>query len=81
MTRISCKDVVEKIIDYIDCELDHETYEELEKHQDQCPECKEFVQTYKMMLELTGQLKRRRFVTHEIRQRLKECLKDSLQHQ
>jgi anti-sigma factor RsiW len=73
-----CNDVTENIMDYIDAELDDRTLEELEKHLDECPECKAFVGTYKKMLELTGKLRERTFVTPEIRQRLKEFLKSKL---
>ncbi len=75
---LMCKDVVENIMGYIDAELDHKTLEELEKHLDECPECKAFVRTYKKMLELTGKLRERTFVTPEIRERLKELLKSKL---
>jgi len=78
MPTVMCKDVVEKIIGYIEAELDDKTIEELERHIDACPECKEFVLTYKIMLDLTGKLKEKKFVTPEIRSRLKECLKSSL---
>lgn len=78
MTTVMCKDVVEKIIGYIEAGLDHQTVEELENHINSCPECKEFVLTYKMMLDLTGKLKEKKFVTPEIRNRLKDCLKSSL---
>jgi anti-sigma factor RsiW len=73
-----CNDVAENIMAYIDAELDDRTLEELEKHLDECPECKAFVSTYKKMLELTGKLRERTFVTPEIRQRLKEFLKSKL---
>lgn len=78
MTTVMCKDVVEKIIGYIEAELDDKTIEELERHIDACPECKEFVLTYKIMLDLTGKLKEKKFVTPEIRSRLKDCLKSSM---
>ncbi|HSC34557.1 MAG TPA: zf-HC2 domain-containing protein [Thermodesulfobacteriota bacterium] len=78
MTTVMCKDVVEKIIGYIEAGLDHQTVEELENHINSCPECKEFVLTYKMMLDLTGKLREKKFVTPEIRNRLKVCLKSSL---
>ncbi len=78
MTTVMCKDVVEKIIGYIEAGLDHQTVEELENHINSCPECKEFVLTYRMMLDLTGKLKEKKFVTPEIRNRLKDCLKSSL---
>ena len=75
---VMCKDVVENIIGYIEAELDDKTLEELEKHLDECPECQVFVRTYRKMLELTGKLRERTFVTPEIRQRLKELLKSKL---
>ena len=73
-----CKDVVENIIDYIEAELDDKTLEELERHRNECPECHAFVRTYRRMLELTGKLRRRSFVTPEIMGRLKEFLKSGV---
>ncbi len=75
---VMCKDVVENIIGYIEAELDDKTLEGLEKHLHECPECQAFVRTYKKMLELTGKLRERTFVTPEIRERLKELLKSKL---
>jgi anti-sigma factor RsiW len=73
-----CKDVAENIIDYVDQELDDKTLEELEKHQHDCPECKAFVMTYKKMLQLIGRINKKRFVTAEVRKRLKNCLRACL---
>ncbi len=73
-----CRDLVENIMDYIDNELDLKTLEELEKHANECPECRAFVDTYKRMLELTGKLKDSSFVTPEIRNRLKILLKSKI---
>ncbi|MGQ0794418.1 MAG: anti-sigma factor family protein [Deltaproteobacteria bacterium] len=73
-----CRDVVDNIISYIEAELDRETLGELEKHLDACPECRAFVATYRKMLELSGKLKERTFVTPEIRARLKSLLKSKL---
>ena len=78
MNTVMCKDVVEKIIGYIEDGLDLKTIEELESHINSCPECKEFVLTYRMMLDLTGKLREKMFVTPEIRSRLKDCLESSL---
>jgi len=75
---VMCKDVVENIIGYIEAELDDKTLDELERHLHECPECQAFVRTYKKMLELTGKLRERTFVTPDIRQRLKELLKSKL---
>ena len=65
-------------MDYIDKELDLKTLEELENHAGECPECRAFVDTYKRMLELTGKLGDRSFVTPEIRERLKILLKSKI---
>ncbi len=73
-----CKDVVENIIGYIEAELDYKTLEALENHLYECPECQAFVRTYRKMLELTGKLKEKSFVTPEIRKRLKDVLKSQL---
>ncbi len=78
MTKMLCKDVVENIIDYIGAELDDKTLEEMWKHQHDCQECKAFVMTYRSMLELAGKLKEKKFVTPEVRIRLKECLRSCL---
>lgn len=75
MARIICKDVVDNVIGYIDAELDNKTIEELEKHQSDCPECKAFIKTYRRMQKLTGRFRKKSFVTPEIRERLKKCLK------
>ncbi|MEX0999643.1 MAG: zf-HC2 domain-containing protein [Thermodesulfobacteriota bacterium] len=73
-----CKDVVENIMDYIDSELDLETLKELEKHTGDCPECMAFVSTYRRMLDITGKLKDKPFVTPEIRNRLRILLESKL---
>jgi anti-sigma factor RsiW len=73
-----CRDLVENMMDYIDNELDLKTLEELEKHASECPECRAFIDTYKRMLEITGKLRDRSFVTPEIRNRLKILLKSKI---
>ncbi len=73
-----CKDVVENIIDYIEAELDAETLRMLEEHVEECPECMEFIRTYRKMLELSGRLKERTFVTPEVRRRLIALLKSKV---
>ena len=73
-----CKDVVDNIMEYIDNELDNKTLHELESHLDECPECRSFVATYRRMLELSGNLRNKKFVTPEIWQRLKQMLKSKI---
>ncbi|MEM7007780.1 MAG: zf-HC2 domain-containing protein [Thermodesulfobacteriota bacterium] len=73
-----CKDVVENIMVYIDDELDLETLKELEKHTGVCPECMAFVNTYRRMLEVTGKLKEKHFVTPDVRNRLRVLLKSKI---
>ncbi|MEE9252281.1 MAG: zf-HC2 domain-containing protein [Thermodesulfobacteriota bacterium] len=76
--EVICKDIVDNIIEYIDMELDRETLVALETHMGDCPECQAFVDTYKKMLQISGKLKEKTFVTPEIRRRLKEFLKTRL---
>jgi putative zinc finger protein len=78
MAAVICKDVVEQIVGYIEAGLDLETVEALENHINSCPECREFVLTYRIMLDLTGRLREKNFVTPEIRSKLKDCLKSSM---
>lgn len=73
-----CKDVVDNIMEYIDDELDNKTLTELETHLDECPECRSFVATYRRMLELSGNLRNKKFVTPEVRSRLKDLLKNKI---
>ena len=78
MDDIHCKEFINNIMGFIDSELDHETMHALEKHLELCPECKSFVDTYKKMLQLSGSLKNKKFVTPEIRSRLKKLLESKL---
>ena len=78
MSDATCMDLVENIMGYIDKELDQVTLFALEKHIELCPECKSFIETYKRMLKLSGNLKNQKFVTPEIRQRLKNVLKTKI---
>lgn len=73
-----CRDLVDNIMGYIDNELDLETLKELEKHTGDCPECMAFVSTYRRMLDVTGKLKDKKFVTPEIRNRLRILLKSKV---
>ena len=78
MSELKCRFLVENIMGYIDKELDQVTLFELEKHLEICPECKSFVDTYKRMLNLSGNLNNQKFVTPDIRQRLKDLLKTKI---
>ncbi len=78
MPQLKCIDVIENIMGFIDEELDQVTLFTLEKHIELCPECKSFVETYKRMLKLSGNLKNQKFVTSDIRQRLKNVLKTKI---
>ncbi|NIP30263.1 MAG: hypothetical protein GTO02_09105 [Candidatus Dadabacteria bacterium] len=76
--EICCQSIVENIMDYIDNELDDKTLNALEEHIHICPECKSFVDTYNKMLRMSGDLKNKKFVTPEIRERLKNLIKQKL---
>ncbi|MGI9534045.1 MAG: anti-sigma factor family protein [Thermodesulfobacteriota bacterium] len=78
MELVECKQFVNNIMGFIDKELDHETMHALENHLELCPECKSFVDTYKKMLKMSGSLKNKKFVTPDIRMRLKKLLESKL---
>ena len=78
MEQGGCKQFVNNIVGYIDNELDHETMLAMENHLDLCPECKSFVDTYKKMLQMSGNLRNKKFVTPDIRMRLKKLLESKL---
>lgn len=71
-----CEKFKENVMDYIDKELDNQTLLELEKHLGICIDCESFIEVYRKMLYASGSLKNKKFVTPEIRTRLKNVLKE-----
>ena len=53
---ISCKDVVDLIMDYIENNLDPETVKDFDMHIDGCGCCHGFINTYKKTVSLTHQI-------------------------
>ena len=44
---MNCKTLVDKLVDYLDGELEERAVRRLESHLDNCPGCVKFVETYR----------------------------------
>ncbi len=53
---ITCKDVVDLIMDYIENNLDPEAVKDFDMHIDGCECCHGFINTYKKTISLTHQI-------------------------
>jgi hypothetical protein len=75
--RLTCRDVIDLLADYLEQSLPPETLEGFEWHLDHCPACVAYVNTYKKTRELTGEVTR---VTmpEDMRARLRQFLLDRL---
>ena len=51
---MNCQEILEKICDYIDKDMDPALCEEFEKHMDDCQPCVAFINTVKKTVELFG---------------------------
>ena len=52
MSKLSCREILEKLSDYIDEELDPSICDEVEKHMDGCSPCIAFLNTLKKTVKL-----------------------------
>jgi anti-sigma factor RsiW len=50
----NCDDVIQLLTDYVDGELETESQTELDRHFKVCPPCVNFLETFKVTIELTG---------------------------
>jgi mycothiol system anti-sigma-R factor len=53
---ITCREIVELLIDYLDGELPEDRRQHLEQHLDLCPPCLTYLETYKVTIRLTRRL-------------------------
>jgi anti-sigma factor RsiW len=56
MTEITCRQLVELLIDFITGELPPEHQQRIEKHLRECPPCVTYVETYRLTIQLTRRL-------------------------
>ncbi len=74
-SMISCKDVVDLIMDYIENSLEPEAVKDFDKHIDGCECCHGFINTYKRTISLTNQISREE-IPDELYSRLSTLLKE-----
>ena len=72
---MTCKELVERLYDFIQGELEEELCRHLEQHLTQCSHCVAYVKTYQITIHLTRRLPSNP-VPSELSQRLQAVLKD-----
>ncbi len=53
---MTCRELAELLIDYIQGELEPEIHEHVSRHLSCCPPCEAYVSTYRITIQLTRQL-------------------------
>jgi anti-sigma factor RsiW len=54
--NITCRQLVELLIDFVSGELDEEQREYVEQHLQKCPPCVTYLETYQITIQITRQL-------------------------
>jgi anti-sigma factor RsiW len=75
--RLTCRDVIDLLVDYLEQCLPPETLEGFDRHLDQCPACVAYINTYRKTRELTGEVTRVA-MPEDMRTRLRQFLLDRL---
>ena len=75
--RLTCRDVIDLLVDYLEQSLPPETLEGFDRHLDQCPVCVAYINTYRKTRELTGEVTRVA-MPEDMRTRLRQFLLDRL---
>jgi anti-sigma factor RsiW len=75
--RLTCRDVIDLLVDYLEQSLPPETLEGFNWHLDHCAACVAYVNTYKKTRELTGEVTRVA-MPDDMRTRLRQFLLDRL---
>jgi mycothiol system anti-sigma-R factor len=53
---VNCRDLVEKLIEYLDGELAAEEAQHIREHLDECEPCVRYVRTYELTIQITRRL-------------------------
>jgi anti-sigma factor RsiW len=54
--NITCRQLVELLIDYVSGELDDDRRRHIEQHLQRCPPCVTYLETYQITIQITRQL-------------------------
>ena len=76
--RLTCRDVIALLADYLEQSLPTETLEGFNGHLDRCPACVAYVNTYRKTRELTGEVTQVA-MPEDMRTRLRQFLLDRLE--
>lgn len=71
---ITCRELVELLIDFVSGELPPEHRARVEQHLSRCPPCVNYVETYRLTIRLTRQLPREEELPAELKRRLQAAL-------
>ncbi|HZS33205.1 MAG TPA: anti-sigma factor [Methylomirabilota bacterium] len=58
MTRLTCRDVIDLLADYLEATVSPETLAAFERHLEGCPACVAYLNTYRKTRELTATVAR-----------------------
>jgi len=75
--RLTCKDAIDLLADYLEASLGPELVAALERHLQDCRPCVAYLNTYKRTRTLAGQVGRVE-MPEEMRRRLRQLLLDQL---
>ncbi len=76
--KADCRSYFEKVSEYLDCELDWETYRKIETHLKDCPECQHCLDALRKTIRL-GREAGRESMPPGVRERLRNALKQCLE--
>jgi anti-sigma factor RsiW len=78
VSRLTCEQVTELIIDYLSGELEPTTRQTFEAHLRGCKDCAAFLQTYRETIRATQSL-RYEDIPHEMQSRVQQFLQEKMQ--
>jgi len=70
---VACRDLFEKMSEYLDGETDHAMIKAAERHLDHCVECKETLETFRKSIALLKKTKAKK-LPDDNRKRLKDLI-------
>ncbi|MFC1852928.1 anti-sigma factor family protein [candidate division CSSED10-310 bacterium] len=76
---MNCKEIMKKISEYVDGELNEQDCQSIKEHINNCPACQTFIQSFSNTIELCKDLLKAD-IPPETRQRLHQRLKEEYQN-
>ena len=75
---MSCDELIDKLMDYLDGEMVEEQRALVKVHLDSCPNCPSYVESYTYTVKVVRKLPRCGKLPEAVEQRLRAALKDAL---